>query len=210
MASRRPVCASGEAGAAIGGEPHTQSVADQSKTGHLPSNVAFAIRELRLRLGETQLQFAVRTRLGLASITRYETGAQQPKASILKALCAVAKSQKCPDLARMLDQALDNRVRPRHPIRTMREDAVRGRVRNTVLLIERSLKQTTEVLNQLESTQNDEHTPDFRGELERLMVALSQQRASITHLSDAIGRMMHGFSTPVNQASANRRVGIGV
>lgn len=88
-----------------------------SDEAHGHHSVASAIRELRLRLGETQVQFAVRNGLAVSTLARYEAGAQRPKPAVLKMLCVVAEN--FPDLAHALNQEIEKGAKDRSRVRVV-------------------------------------------------------------------------------------------
>ncbi len=175
-------------------------ISEPSKPIQSSPSVALAIKELRFRLGETQLQFAVRTGLALSSLTRYETGAQQPKASILKALSAVAKEHKFTDLVRTLNAGLANRVHLRSSLRPQKKEGVMARVGAAGRLIDKSCEQIDEALR-LQSTREDEPGSDYREQLQRLLFELSEQRCMLAKLIDAVERRTRESSMAADAAS---------
>ena len=150
----------------------------------LPS-IAGAIKELRLRLGETQLQFAVRTGLALSSLTRYETGAQAPKTSILKALCAIAKEHKYSDLVRVLNGRPENRNRLRSSLRVAGPDGVLDHVGAAGRLIGKACEQIREALT-LQGNREGHFSGDFSEQLSVLLIKLSERRNELDKLGDTL------------------------
>jgi transcriptional regulator with XRE-family HTH domain len=133
--------------------------AEQSKNGSL--SVASVIRELRFRLGETQMQFAVRTGLALSTLARYETGIQRPKPSILKILCAVA-DDKFPDLTRAFNEEIENRAQARSYVRVLpghaawvQISAVRGHLQRVLVALERQESTTNGLRDAITRIIND-------------------------------------------------------
>src|SRR5690348_12485321 len=75
-----------------------------------PNEIGRSIRELRSSLGETQVQFAKTIKVAVATLIRYETGVQKPKASTLKSLSDLARRRGLPELAQSLRQSREARL----------------------------------------------------------------------------------------------------
>lgn len=146
--------------------------------------IARAIKELRLRLGETQLQFAIRTGSAISSLTRWEAG-QQPKASILKAFSAIAKEHKYADLAQILNEGSENRVRMRSTLGARRQEEVLECVGAAGRLIEKSCEQIGEALK-LQTMREDDCSADYRERLKALLSELAERRCALGRLADAL------------------------
>jgi transcriptional regulator with XRE-family HTH domain len=142
---------------------------------------------MRNRLGETQFEFAFRTKLAVSTLARYESGVQEPKAAVLKALSAVAEEQRFLDLAHQLHEGFQSRIYHRSRIRALKEQGVSARVASLMLLIDRCCKQGEEVNRRLKM-RSKKHDNCPNEQLGHLLTALVNQEKMLRDLQATITR----------------------
>jgi transcriptional regulator with XRE-family HTH domain len=92
--------------------------------------VSLAIRALRSSLGETQAQFAPRVGVALATLVRYESGAQRPRPAMLTSFADIAEQHRLSELAVAFREGFENRTEEARRTRTLDVEQLAVQIRD--------------------------------------------------------------------------------
>jgi transcriptional regulator with XRE-family HTH domain len=106
------------------------------------------IRALRSSLGETQAQFAARVGVALATLVRYESGAQRPKAAILDSFAAIAEQHQLSELAVAFREGVESRRQEAERLQKLDAETFASQLRELRRLQAEVLRRTPENITQ--------------------------------------------------------------